>query len=79
VPTPWTSLDDLEDFNLGLRLVRMLVDSISHRMIDRRSMVAVVIEDIPGKQTITSILQEERVNEPPCEFRTRAGIKNLEE
>jgi acetyl-CoA synthetase len=79
VPTPWISLDDIEDFNLGLRLVRMLSDSISYRRIDGRNVVTVVIEDIPGKKTITSILQEERIIEPPREFRERAGIKSLEE
>jgi len=79
VPTRQISLDDIEYINIGLRLVKMLSDSISYKRVDGRNIVTVVIEDRPGKKTLTSIQQEERILAPPKEFKQRASIKSLEE
>ncbi len=78
-PHPAISLDDIEDMELGLRLVRMVTDAIHYKRIGDRNIVTVVIEDIPGKKTITSIMHEDRIFEPPQVFREKARISSLEE
>lgn len=78
-PHPRISLDDIEDLELGLRLVRMVTDAIHYKRIRDRNIVTVVIEDIPGKKTITSIMREDRIFEPPQVFREKARINSLAE
>jgi acetyl-CoA synthetase len=73
------SLDNIEDIELGLRLVRMLVDVIGYQRRDGRNLLTLVIEDAPNKKTITSVLREDRVFEPPDAFREKARIKSLDE
>jgi acetyl-CoA synthetase len=73
------SLDDIEDIELGLRLVRMLVDAISYTRRDGRNILSLVIEDVPGKKTITSMLQEKRLFPPLPEFSAASRIRSLEE
>jgi acetyl-CoA synthetase len=78
-PHPVISLDDLEDLELGLRLVRMVTDAIHYKRVGDRNIVTVVIEDIPGKKAIHSILREDRIFEPPQVFKEKARINSLEE
>ena len=73
------SLDDIEDLELGLRLVRMLVDGISYTRRDGRNILTLVMEDAPGKKTIASMLREERVFPPPGEFSAASHIRSLDE
>ena len=78
-PTAGISLDDIEDMELGLRLVRMLVDAISYERRDGKNLLTLVIEDIPNKKTITSVMREDRVFQPPEAFREKARLKSLDE
>ena len=78
-PTATLSLDDIEDLELGLRLIRMLVDAISYERRDGKNLLTLVIEDIPNKKTITSVMREDRVFMPPEEFREKARLKTLDE
>ena len=78
-PTATISLDDIEDLELGLRLIRMLVDAISYERKDGKNLLTLVIEDIPNKKTITSVMREDRVFMPPEEFREKARLKTLDE
>ena len=78
-PTATISLDDIEDLELGLRLIRMLVDAISYERRDGKNLLTLVIEDIPNKKTITSVMREDRVFMPPEEFREKARLKTLDE
>jgi len=78
-PTATISLDDIEDLELGLRLIRMLVDVISYERRDGKNLLTLVIEDIPNKKTITSVMREDRVFMPPEEFREKARLKTLDE
>ena len=78
-PTATISLDDIEDLELGLRLIRMLVDVISYERRDGKNLLTLVIEDIPNKKTITSVMREYRVFMPPEEFREKARLKTLDE
>ena len=73
------SLDDIEDLELGLRLVRMLVDGISYIRRDGRNILTVVMEDVPGKKTIASMLREERVFPPPEGFSAAGSIRSMDE
>jgi acetyl-CoA synthetase len=78
-PTATLSLDDIEDLELGLRLIRMLVDVISYERRDGKNLLTLVIEDVPNKKTITSVMREDRVFMPPEEFREKARLKTLDE
>jgi acetyl-CoA synthetase len=78
-PTATLSLNDIEDLELGLRLIRMLVDAISYERKDGKNLLTLVIEDIPNKKTITSVMREDRVFMPPEEFREKARLKTLDE
>ena len=79
LPTAKISLDDIEDIELGLRLVRMLVDAISYERRDGKNLLTLVIEDLPNKKTITSVVRENRVFQPPEAFREKARLKSLDE
>ncbi|RJR29160.1 MAG: acetate--CoA ligase [Desulfobacteraceae bacterium] len=78
-PTPRISFDNIEDIELGLRLVRMVVDAIDYGRRDGRNILTLVMEDVPNKKAIASMLREERVFQPPEHFREKAGIKSIEE
>ncbi|MGD9975020.1 MAG: acetate--CoA ligase [Desulfatirhabdiaceae bacterium] len=73
------SLDDIEDIELGLRLVRMLVDVITYERREGKNRLTLVIEDVPNRKTITSVMHEDRIFPPPEEFRKNARIRSLDE
>jgi len=79
VPTARITLDNMEDIELGLRLVKTSVDIIAYARIDGVNTVTFVIEDVPGKKIITSMMREERVFPPPAEFSAKARIGSLDQ
>ncbi len=79
VPNEQISLDKIEDIELGLRLVRMQVDAITYARRDGRNILTLAIEDVPDKKTIASMMHEERVFPPLCEFSEKAEIKGLDQ
>lgn len=78
-PTGIISLDDIEDIELGLRMVHKIVDSITYERRDGKNRVAFAIEDISSRKTITSSLHEDRIYPPPEAFQKNAGIRSLVE
>ncbi|MGD9973004.1 MAG: acetate--CoA ligase [Desulfatirhabdiaceae bacterium] len=78
-PTGIISLDDIEDIELGLRMVRKIVDSITYERRDGKNRITFAIEDISNRKTITSRLNEDRIYPPPEAFQKNAGIRSLEE
>ena len=72
------TLADLEDMELGLRLVKMSVDRIGYARIDGANTLTFVIEDVPGKKMITSMMREERVFPPPAPFSEKARIGSID-
>jgi acetyl-CoA synthetase len=77
-PTERISLDNIEEIELGLRLVRMLVDVITYQRKDGSNLLTLIIEDRPGKKTLTSVLIEDRVFDPPQAFQEKARINSLD-
>jgi len=78
-PTRKITLDDIEDIELGLRLVRMSVDGMIYKRKDGQNVLRFWIEDRPDRQTITSMMQETRVFPPSQDFSKKARVKSLEE
>ncbi len=78
-PTTRITLDNIEAMELGLGLVRMLIDSMTYARSVGRNRTLLTVEDVSGKKTITSMLHENRVFLPAPEFSNSARIKSLDE
>ncbi|MBI5591029.1 MAG: acetate--CoA ligase [Deltaproteobacteria bacterium] len=78
-PTERISLDDIEDMELGLRMVRKVVDAITYERRHGQNRVALVMHDIPNKKTITSVVREDRVFPPLEAFREKARLGSTDE
>ncbi|MEI6262407.1 MAG: acetate--CoA ligase [Deltaproteobacteria bacterium] len=77
-PTERISLDDIEDMELGLRMVRKLADVITYKREDGQNRVTLVMDDTPNKKSITSVLSENRVFPPSGAFREKARLKSID-
>ncbi len=77
-PTERISLDDIEDMELGLRMVRKVVDEITYERRNGQNRVTLVMDDVPNKKTITSVIREDRVFPPPEAFRDKARLKSTD-
>ena len=77
-PTERISLDDIEDMELGLRMVRKLADVITYKREDGQNRVTLVMDDTPNKKSITSVIHENRVFPPPEAFREKARLKSID-
>ncbi len=77
-PTAKISLDNLEDIELRLRLVKMLADSMAYSREGDRNRCVLTIEDVPGKQTIISAQHENRIFPPTEAFRQAARVSSRE-
>ncbi len=78
-PAGGISLEDIQDIDLGLSMVRTLVDDITYERRYGKNIVTLEIEDSPNKRTIVSATHEDRVFPPPEKFRKNARIKSLDE
>ena len=77
-PTEGISLEDIQDMALGLQMVRKVADFITYERRDGQNRVTLVMEDIPNKKTITSVMREDRVFPPPEAFRENARLKSID-
>ncbi|MFH0997167.1 MAG: acetate--CoA ligase [Pseudomonadota bacterium] len=77
-PTERISLDDIEDMELGLRMVRKLADVITYERRNGQNRITLVMTDVPNKKTITSVIREDRVFPPPEAFREKARLKSID-
>ena len=78
-PTEKISLEDIEDIELGLRMVRKVVDGITYERKNSQNQVTLVLDDSSNKTTITSIAREDRIFPPPEAFREKAGLQSIDE
>jgi acetyl-CoA synthetase len=77
-PVEKISLENIEDAELGLRMVRSLADAVTYERRRGRNVVRLMIEDTPEKRGIASVMQESRVFPPPETFLENARIKTTD-
>jgi acetyl-CoA synthetase len=78
-PTDRLSAEDIEHMELGLRMVRKVVDTLTYERRDGRNRLTLVLEDIPDKQSITSVSRKDPVFPPPDIFRKNARLQHMDE
>lgn len=78
-PTDHISAEDIDHIELGLRMVRKVVNALTYERQDGRNRITLVMEDIPDKKSITSVSSEELVFPPPEAFRKNARLQHIDE
>ncbi|MBP7653402.1 acetate--CoA ligase [Candidatus Dependentiae bacterium] len=72
------TLDQIEDISLGIHFIRILVDGYNYEYRSGKNHLKIFIIDEPNKKTITSVLTETRVFQPPAELQATARINSIE-
>jgi len=78
-PTDDISAEDIAHIELGLRMVRKVVDTITYERRDGRNRLTLVMEDIPDRKSITSLSPQDPVFPPPDAFRKVARLQHIDE
>ncbi|HPN30928.1 MAG TPA: acetate--CoA ligase [bacterium] len=78
-PPKNANLNQIEDISLGIHFIRILVDGYFYEYKTNKNYLQIFIIDEPNKKTITSVMKETRLFQPPAELQKNALIKSIEE